>query len=30
MMQDPDKNFSKLQKIWETNKRFRLVKGGMI
>ena len=30
LMQDPDKNFFDLQKIWETNKKFRLLKGGLL
>lgn len=30
LMQDPDKNFDQLQKLWETKKEFRLLKGGLI
>lgn len=30
LMQNPDKNFTQLQKIWDTNKRFRLLKGGLL
>lgn len=30
LMQDPDKNFIKLQNIWNTNKKFRLLKGGLL
>ncbi len=30
LMQDPDKNFDKLQKIWETEKDFRLLTGGLL
>jgi len=30
LMLDPDENFDKLQKIWETNKEFRLLKGGLL
>jgi len=30
LMVDPDKNFDKLQKIWNTNKKFRLLKGGLL
>ncbi len=30
LMLDPDKNFNELQKIWETNKKFRLLKGGLL
>lgn len=30
LMVDPDKNFDQLQKIWETNKKFRLLKGGLL
>lgn len=30
LMQDPDKNFDKLQKIWNTNRKFRLLKGGLL
>ncbi len=30
LMRDPDKNFEKLEKIWETNKQFRLLRGGLL
>lgn len=30
LMQKPDNNFDKLQKIWMTNKEFRLLKGGLL
>ena len=30
LMQDPDKNFRKLLGIWETNRRFRLLKGALL
>ena len=30
LMQNPDTNFSKLQKIWNTNKEFRLLSGGLL
>ena len=30
LMQDPDKNFDELQKIWNTNKDFRLLSGGLL
>lgn len=30
LMIDPDKNFNQLQKIWESNKKFRLLKGGLL
>lgn len=30
LMQDPDKNFKELQNIWDTNKEFRLLKGGLL
>ena len=30
LMQDPEKNFDKLEKIWNTNKKFRLLKGGLL
>lgn len=30
LMQKPDENFSKLKKIWETNKQFRLLTGGLL
>ncbi len=30
LMQNPEKNFDKLQKIWNTNKKFRLLKGGLL
>lgn len=30
LMQDPDKNFDKLQKIWNSNKELRLLKGGLL
>lgn len=30
LMQDPDQNFDKLREIWETNKEFRLLKGGLL
>jgi len=29
LMLDPDSNFYKLQKIWHTNEKFRILKGGM-
>lgn len=30
LMQEPDKNFDKLINIWESNKKFRLLKGGLL
>ena len=30
LMQNSDKNFDKLQNIWNTNKEFRLLKGGLL
>ncbi len=30
LMQNPDENFEELVKIWETDKDFRLLKGGLI
>lgn len=30
LMIDPDKNFEKLQDIWNTNKEFRLLKGALL
>lgn len=30
LMQDPDKNFNELQKIWNTSKDFRLLSGGLL
>jgi len=30
LMQNPDKNFDQLKKIWETNKGFRLLSGGLL
>lgn len=30
LMQKPDDNFDKLREIWETNKKFRLLKGGLL
>ena len=30
LMQNPDKTFSKLQNIWNTNKEFRLLSGGLL
>jgi hypothetical protein len=30
LMQKPDKNFAELEKIWETKKEFRLLKGGLL
>ena len=30
LMKDPDKNFDALQVIWNNNKRFRLLKGGLL
>lgn len=30
LMQDPDKNFDALKKVWETEKDFRLLKGGLL
>lgn len=30
LMQKPDENFDKLKYIWETNKKFRILKGGLI
>lgn len=30
LMLNPDKNFDKLQEIWETNKEYRLLSGGLL
>ncbi|MFA5932801.1 MAG: transglutaminase-like domain-containing protein [Microgenomates group bacterium] len=30
LMQNPDDNFDKLEKVWETNKKFRILKGGLL
>ena len=30
LMLEPDENFEKLQKIWDTNKEYRLLKGGLL
>ncbi len=30
LMQKPDDNFNELLKIWETNRQFRLLKGGLL
>ena len=30
LMLDPDKNFDKLKKIWETKKKYRILSGGLI
>lgn len=30
LMLDPDKNFEKLVEIWNTNKNFRILKGGLL
>jgi len=30
LMLDPDKNLDKLEKVWDTNKKFRLLKGGLL
>lgn len=30
LMLDPDKNFDELVKIWNTNKKFRVLKGGLL
>ena len=30
LMQNPDINFSKLQHLWDTSKKFRLLKGGLL
>lgn len=30
LMQNPDDNFNKLQHIWNTSKKFRLLKGGLL
>lgn len=30
LMQRPDDNFNKLQQIWNTNREFRLLKGGLL
>jgi len=30
LMQNPDANFSKLQHLWDTSKKFRLLKGGLL
>ena len=30
LMQNPDANFSKLQHLWNTSKKFRLLNGGLL
>lgn len=30
LLQRPDDNFDKLKKVWETNKKFRILKGGLL
>ncbi len=30
LMQKPDENFDKLKRIWETNRKFRILKGGLL
>ncbi len=30
LMLDPDANFEELQKLWESKKEFRLLKGGLL
>src|SRR3989344_1483667 len=30
LMQNPEENFDKLQQIWNTSKKFRLLKGGLL
>ena len=30
LMKDPDTNFAKLQEVWNTNKKFRLLNGGLL
>jgi hypothetical protein len=30
LMQNPDVNFDKLREIWETNNKFRILKGGLL
>ena len=30
LMQNPEKNFDKLQQLWNTSKQFRLLKGGLL
>lgn len=30
LMQEPDDNFDELMRIWETSKKFRLLKGGLL
>ncbi len=30
LMQNPDENFDKLQQLWNTSKKFRLLKGGLL
>jgi len=30
LMQNPDENFTELKNIWETNKKFRLLTGGLL
>lgn len=30
LLQNPDENFDELQKIWETNKKYRLLKGALL
>lgn len=30
LLQNPDENFGELQKIWETNKEYRLLKGALL
>ena len=30
LMLKPDENFAKLKKVWETKKKFRILKGGLL
>lgn len=30
LMQKPDENFEKLKELWETNKKFRILAGGLL
>lgn len=30
LMRNPDENFDELQKVWQTNKKFRLLKGALL
>lgn len=30
LMQNPEENFDKLQRVWNTSKKFRLLKGGLL